>query len=134
MNLIPGVSQGIPSQTSEGDMPVGRRRNYLDVLTGAAPPDPTQSGGIGDLGGAVPMGSAAGAGMGAGLLDVAPDTSALSDDQVAALAQPGGAANYEDLQAQALMQQLDDPNLPPEQRAMLEQQLALAARRKLAGV
>jgi hypothetical protein len=62
------------------------------------------------------------------------DTSSLSDEDLAGMAQQGGAVDFEDLQLQQLEQALNDPGTPPEQRAMLEQQLALAARRRLGGV
>lgn len=40
----------------------------------------------------------------------------------------------EDAQAEQMAMALDDPSTPPEIRAELEQQLALAARRQLAGL
>lgn len=40
----------------------------------------------------------------------------------------------EDLQVQQMAQALDDPNIPPAQKQQIQQQLALAARRQLAGL
>jgi len=62
------------------------------------------------------------------------DSSMLSDEDLAGLAQNPVGGDYEDLQLQQMEAALTDPATPPDQRAMLEQQLALAARRRLAGV
>jgi hypothetical protein len=97
--------------------------NILDTLTGAQAPEVGQ---LGDL-----------AGGGAGLdqmQGVGLDSSQLSDDDLAGMAEGGDAVGYEDLQLQQMEAALNDPSTPPEQRAMLEQQLALAARRRMAGV
>lgn len=108
-----------------------RRRpgNILDTLTGASPPEVGQLGGMGmsdpSMGGGMGIDEQAGVGL---------DSSMLSDDDLATMAQQGDAVGYEDLQLQQMEAALNDPATPPEERAMLEQQLALAARRKLAGV
>lgn len=46
----------------------------------------------------------------------------------------GEELSDEDLEVEALQQMLDDPNTPPQMKALLEQQLAIAARRRLAGM
>jgi hypothetical protein len=43
-------------------------------------------------------------------------------------------ATPEDLQVQQMAAALDDPNVPPEQKLQIQQQLSLAARRQLAGL
>lgn len=106
---------------------------------GAAGPD----GGIGALlggGGAEGLGEPALAGLGGGLpTDPAAASGGLSSDQLtgdqlAALSSPlEGVLSPEEQEVEQLDAALNDPNTPPEQRQMIEQMMALAARRRLMG-
>lgn len=113
----------------QGTETMRRPKNVLDTITGGAPPEPSQLGGAGmgdpGLGGGGGIDQMQGVGL---------DSSQLTDEDLAAMSQQGGAVDYEDLQLQQLEGALNDPATPPDQRAMLEQQLALAARRRMAGV
>lgn len=74
---------------------------------------------------------------GAGVLPPGQDTSALSDQQLGQLgdaAPVGQDIDPEALQVQELTQALQDPNTPPQVKAQIQAELAMAARRKLAGV
>ena len=63
--------------------------------------------------------------MGAGAEDLAPTTDMLSDQELSAVDSPG---------APDMEQILNDPSLSPEDRAMIEQQILMAARRQMAGI
>jgi hypothetical protein len=63
--------------------------------------------------------------MGAGQQDMAPNTDMLSDDELATVDSPD-APSIDDI--------LSDPSLSPEDRAMIQQQILMAARRQAAGL
>lgn len=107
------------------------------VDAGAAPP-PDPMGGAGGAQG-MPMLAQAGA-MGAG---GDPTTDGMSDVDLqglgAGMQQPGagdmqGLQSPEDMQLAQMEQALADPNTSPDERAAIEAQLAIAARRRMAGV
>jgi len=98
-----------------------------------------------------------GVGMGGDPAAAGIDTTTLSDQDLAALAGDvgaqgeappgtgmpapdaaaggvGGQMDPEAMQVEELQAQLDDPNLDPQTRQDLQMQLALAARRRLAGL
>lgn len=58
------------------------------------------------------------------------DTGQMSDDQLASMT----GQDPTEADAQAMAAALDDPSVPPDQKQLIQQQIALAARRKLAGV
>lgn len=67
----------------------------------------------------------------------APSTDQVSTPALAALQGPGVDASQAlppDAQVEQILPLLSDPNTPPDQKAMLQAQLALAARRRMAGV
>lgn len=66
----------------------------------------------------------------AGLGGGQPDSSSLSDDDLAGLVQ-GDPAQFS---ADQLLQMLQDPNTPPDVKQLIETQLATAARRRMAGM
>jgi hypothetical protein len=63
-----------------------------------------------------------------------PGTDALSNVDLQSLAQPAQIMSPEDQQVQQMQMLLDDPNSTPEERSLIEQQVALAARRRMAGL
>lgn len=79
----------------------------------ASPPTLGGQPGLGGFGGASPN---------------EPTTADLSNQDLAAMTQTPDEQMYEEMAAL-----LNDPNTPPEQRAAIEQELALAARRQLLG-
>lgn len=101
-----------------------------DVMAGAQqapPPEAADPYGGANVGPTMGMGSPmdqAGA-MGAGPEDMAPTTDMLSDNELAAVDDPS---------APDLDQLINSPELTPEDRAMLEQQILMAARRQAAGI
>lgn len=64
----------------------------------------------------------------------APVDPALGQDDLAMLDQPEEMMAPEDIEIEQMTAALDDPNTPPDVRQEIEQQLALAARRQLAGL
>ncbi len=70
------------------------------------------------------------AGLGAGIAD---DTGAMDSGDMSDV-QLDQMANPEEDQAQALVDQLNDPSIPPNQKAQIQAQLSMAARRRMAGV
>lgn len=65
---------------------------------------------------------------------MAPTDPAVGQDDLSMLDQPEELPSSEDLEVEQMAAALDDPQVPPEQKAQIEQQLALAARRQLAGL
>lgn len=126
-------------------MPMPRRRP--DLATGVEQAIPYDQTGLSGAdappdAGAPPMGGAPDPGAGAmpppdGGMDLGamgqPDVGADATGMDASMDPSGGAAP-EDLQVQQMAQALDDPNVPPEEKIAIQQQLALAARRQLAGL
>lgn len=116
----------------EESAPVGQPDTGLDALfpsqQGAAPTDLAalspggQAAGGGDL--SALLGGAGGAG---GL-------GALGGAQGGGLEGLGAGAEPDDAELQEMIAMLDDPSTPPEIRAQLEQMIAMAARRQLAGM
>lgn len=109
-------------------LPLPRRRGLADLQGFGADPSAAMPPGAGEdptgMGGGLPVGV---------------DTGELGNDDLAGIAGPEGApvdeAPVEEDQDYAQMEAaLNDPNTPPEVRAMLEQQLAMAARRSLSGL
>ncbi len=69
-------------------------------------------------------------GVGAGL-----DTDQLTGEDLAALSGEGlDGLTPEELEVQQMSMALEDPNTPPEEKAQIEQLLAMAARRRIAGI
>jgi hypothetical protein len=133
---IMGVGQGA------GDIPYDRTDPAVDggepapadVMAGAqSQADPYGGANVGPTMGLAQMGGGgdmstpvdqAGA-MGAGPEDMAPTTDMLSDQELSAVDSQG---------APDMEQILNDPSLSPEDRAMIEQQILMAARRQMAGI
>jgi hypothetical protein len=65
---------------------------------------------------------------------MAPTDPALGQDDMAMLDQPEEMPAQEDIEVEEMAAALEDPNTPPEVKQQIEQQLALAARRQLAGL
>jgi hypothetical protein len=64
-----------------------------------------------------------------------PTTDGMSDVDLAALGAPvQGMQTPEEMQVAQMEQALTDPNTSPDQRAAIEAQLAIAARRRFAGL
>lgn len=101
------------------------RSRYLDQLQGLDPGAATEQGAVSDVGSAVPGQDLGGVGL---------STDQLSDEELAAMASPGSTVDFDQLQLQQMEAAMNSPDTPPEERAMLQQQLAVAARRRMAGV
>lgn len=65
---------------------------------------------------------------------MAPMDPSIGQDDLAALDQPMPMQDPQDLEVEQMAAALEDPNTPPEVKQEIEQQLALAARRQLAGL
>lgn len=119
-----GTPSGIPFDRS-GEADLEEQQAYgAPPAEGSMPPGAPQgtppeavSGLLGDAGASM-TGDTAGV-----------DSSMLSDAELAQMTQDDS-----DLQAEQLLQQLNDPNIPPAEKAFIQQQLVLAAKRRLAGV
>lgn len=93
-----------------------------------APDAPTSGGGM-DLGalgqeqgmGEMPLGS------------LAPTDPAIGQDDMMMEESPEEMMTPEEIEVEQMAAALEDPSVPPEQKAQIEQMLALAARRQLAG-
>lgn len=102
-----------------------RKRGGLDALSGFAPTGASED----PTGAADPNADP----LGAEQLPVDVSTGQLGNDQLAGFADPQGAA-AQDPEYAAMEAAYNDPNTPPDVRALLEQQLAMAARQMLAGL
>lgn len=91
---------------------------------GAAPPELGQQEG---LGGAAPVGSEGPMPVGVG------NTGGLGNPELEGMA-GGGEPTEEDLQFEQMASAMNDPTTPPEVREAIQAQLAMAARRNLAGM
>ena len=100
------------------------------------------------------MGEEGAEGAPPGVSDLPADSDTLSTEDLAGLAgaeggegmamdpgmQPGmepgleGGIDPEEIELQELQAALEDPNTPPEMQQMIQQRLAMAARRRMAGV
>ena len=113
------------------------------IDAGAPAPAGPDAGGMPQM----PPGGGPDAGAGAGAMPMlaqmaggpqqggAPNTDAMSDVDLAALGAPvQGLQTPEELQVAQMEQALTDPNTSPDQRMAIEGQLAIAARRKMAGL
>ena len=109
-----------------------KRGSFLDILQGAGSPAPPQLGGIGGPGGAMQDQDPTGVGLGPptemGGMGMGMDSSMLGNEDLSQMVDP------EEEQFQQMQAMMDDPNLPPAQRQMLEQQMAMAARKRLSGI
>lgn len=65
---------------------------------------------------------------------MAPVDPSLGQDDLSALDQPEPMQDPQDAEVEQMAAALDDPNTPPEVKQQIQQQLALAARRQLAGL
>lgn len=85
-----------------------------------------------DAGGMSPgpvMGGGLGGGLEGGAMDAGAGTDALTGQDLAAM---GGEVDPEAAEVEELLAALEDPNTPPEMRDQIEQQIAIAARRRMA--
>src|SRR5262252_2348672 len=105
-----GPDQGSLLTTGEPNL----QAQQADMITNTAPTFSPPGPGAPDLG------SLGGAGV---------NSDQLTGDQ---LAQMGSTP--EDIEVEQLSAALQDPNTPPQQQAMIQQMLDLAARRRLAGI
>lgn len=65
---------------------------------------------------------------------MAPVDPSVVDGDLSMLDQPEEIPSEEDMAVEQMTSALEDPNTPPEMKAQIEQELALAARRQLAGL
>lgn len=132
---------GDPGDVSATGAAVGDE-TAMDPLAALAPPSNDESG----LASLLQPGGGQGADQGAPPTDGPMFGQALGQQVInpgdAALAQQGPdqggmgdmGVDPEEEDAQMMQQMLDDPMTPPDQKAMIQQQLQLAARRRLAGL
>lgn len=101
-----------------------------DAGAGAAPPAPQDLASLlGGLGGADQPGAGILGALGGG---VGQNTDQLTGADLGAMG--GDVGSPEDIEVAQLEAALNDPNTPPQMIQAIQQQLALAARRRLAGV
>lgn len=101
-----GAQQGgAPPQAPQGPPPVAQGQP-------TAPPAQPQGGLLASAGGQ-------------------PTSDQFSDEELAAL---GGGGQQQDPQVQAAIAALEDPNTPPDTRQAIQTMLAIAARRRMAGI
>lgn len=131
-------------QEMEGLTPMGEERIPYDqtdpMVDVAAPPEaapqalpeaaPAPGGLLAPVGGGMEPAATGPLGTDPGLM---PTTDDLTGNDLAALADPVDVGEPEDLEVERLSAALDDPAVPEQDKAMIQQMLDLAARRRLAG-
>lgn len=121
----------IPTGAGEVQVPFDRTDMEDEMGPGGGPPAPAAGGTPGLLSAAAgPPAAGLAGGLGGGL--EGGNTDLLSESDLSDLG--GEEFSPEDAELEEMIAALEDPNTPPEVRQMIEQQLAVAARRRLAGL
>ena len=124
----PGMP-GVPPQQPQGPGAAGQGPDLGSITQGPQGFD------LGAMAQQSPPGIAGTPGLGPDISGGQNQTDFTTDQLTGAdLSAMGGDLNAEDLQAQDMQAALMDPNTPPQERQMIQQQIAMAARRKMAGM